>query len=128
MRLVILVLITAVLATLANGCAIGKSKQYPFCRSDQDIEKHKNAIVRLVGTYRHVNEGKCRVAAVQLEDGRMVVIEYQPPLEEVKRLNNHAVMLTGRILPGYPRDDTGRRYLLLPHLVDIKSLEELKEE
>ncbi|MEW6172278.1 MAG: hypothetical protein AB1510_04325 [Bacillota bacterium] len=122
------VIITGVIAVLAGGCLFGE-KSLPICRSGRDIEKHKNSIVRLVGTYRHVNEGKCWVAEVQLEDNKMVVVEYQPPLEEVKRFNNHAVMVTGRIiLSGYPKDNLIRQYLLRPHLVEIKSMEELKEE
>ncbi|MFH1867707.1 MAG: hypothetical protein ABH843_01930 [Candidatus Omnitrophota bacterium] len=99
-------------------------EEYPLCQSKEDIEQFHGTEVRLIGTYKHVNAGKCWVAKVAIKDGASVVIGYQPSAEQVEEFNDKPVIVIGKILKLFPEEFANQQWLLSPHLVDVKSIEE----
>ena len=84
--------------------------------------------MRLIGTYKYVNAGKCWIAKVLLEDTD-VIVKYQPSFQEVKQYNNKRVIIKGKINMGDPgpKGTQITQRILAPHLVGIKSIAVHKE-
>ena len=95
----------------------------PRCENSKDIEKYHNTTVELIGRYNYSNAGKCWVALIKLEDNTKVVYQYQPDSENITKYNNKTVRIIGTILRSYPETQLPLQFLILPHLLDIRSIE-----
>lgn len=95
------------------------NKDFPPCQSLSDIEKFHNTSVKLTGTYKYVNAGKCWVAELLLLDGSKVVVGYSPDKEEANFLNDKTVIIYGVISKSHPESNESYQWLMFPHITNI---------
>ena len=114
--------ILIVFAILISGCISNNNddkKEYPICKTVDDIDKYEGEYVQLIGTYNHVSSGKA-VDHVILEEFNAVIINNKSELKDPNIYDNHTVKIIGKIeKTNYTDLDQSSSYA---RISDIKSI------